>query len=174
MKYILALIPILALIFSGCDKTDPPVDNSPYWGTCSAIVNGENWEGDPVAGVNINHGNGVDLIIDSLDKYGIKRSVLGIMKVPLKIGTYPIVVTTPQVNDGKVGAINAPLEDDIVLGYYKVLELDSSSYITLTSYDSVSNEISGIFDITFLKEQGGSLYPDTLRFRDGQFHTKVK
>ena len=86
-----------------------------------------------------------------------------------------MVNTDSQVNDSLVGASFSYWEADLALGYYTVLESDSSSFVTLTSYDPVTKELRGTFDITFIvahRPYAGA--PDTLRVRNGVFHTRVR
>ncbi|MFN0214141.1 MAG: hypothetical protein ACKVT2_07780 [Saprospiraceae bacterium] len=167
---------ILAFLFglAACDKNLPPADDSPYWGTTEALINGKQWSGEPFSFININHGKGFQIIVDSLDKYGIRREALSFSKVPFQPGKSLLINTFPQTDDGLVGAHYFILDDDVILGNYKVLESDSSSYITLMSYDSISRELKGTFDITFIVDhRPDASYPDTIRFRNGQFHTRL-
>jgi len=174
MNIPMLIVTVLMLSLAACDKTPPVEDDSPYWGTTDAMINGEQWSGEPFSFVNINHGNGYEIIIDSLDKYGIRRASLSFSKVPFQPGQYPLTNTFPQTDDGLVGAHYFVLDDDVILGNYAVLESDSSSFITLTSYDSISKELKGVFDITFIVDnRPNASYPDTIRFRNGQFHTRL-
>ncbi len=163
------------LCLAACYRTPPPEDNSPYWGTTEAIKNGTPWVGEPFSFVNINHGKGLEIIIDSVYTSGFRKESLSFSKVPFQPGKSPLVNTFPQTDDGLAGAHYFILEDDIILGNYTVLESDSSSFITLTSYDSTSKELKGIFDITFIVDhRPNASYPDTIRFRNGRFHTRLK
>lgn len=175
MKIQILILTTLLLSLAACDKTSPPEDDSPYWGSTTTIKNGEPWSGEPFSFININHGKGFEIIVDSLDKYGIRRESLSFSKVPFLPGKSPLVNTFPQTDDGLVGAHYFILDDDVILGAYTVLESDSSSFITLTSYDSISKELKGVFDVTFIVNfRPNASYPDTMRFRNGQFHTRLK
>jgi hypothetical protein len=66
------------------------------------------------------------------------------------------------------------LDHDVIYGQYRILESDSSSFVTLISFDSITGEVRGTFDLTFLVEHRpfpGA--PDTLRLRNGQFYTRL-
>ena len=112
---------------------------------------------------------------DQLNGAGIRIESIEIHKIPFSSGTYPIVNTIPQDDDGLVGAGFWHVDQDVIYSSYKILESDSSSFVTLTSYDTISQEIRGHFDLTFIKDQANPEFdfPDTIRFRNGAFHTKV-
>jgi len=90
------------------------------------------------------------------------------------MGTYPVLDNPPQLRDSVERAKYYYLDQDVLYGVYKVLESDTTNAITISSYDSVSREIKGTFNVTFVPEHlpyPGA--PDTIRFRNGQFHTKI-
>ena len=176
MKIQPLIIAFQLIYLTACDKTQLPTkEELGYWGTITATKNNMAWVGAPISLININHGKGFEIVGDSLDKYGTRREALGFTKVPSQTGTYPLVNTIPQTDDGLVGASYFILDDDVTLGNYKVLVSDSSSFITLISFDSISKELKGTFDITLIVDHRPyASYPDTIRFRNGQFHTRLK
>jgi hypothetical protein len=174
MKTLCFFAAVIALLVSCSKEPQNTQPEGPWWGEATAEKNGMLWKAKPYAFVNINHGNGLNVLIDSLDRDNLKREELAFYKVPFTPGTYPVVNTPPQVNDSLVGANFYYVEVDILYGVYKILEADSSSFITLTSYDTVSKEVKGTFDVTFIKEiKPYPSAPDTIRLRNGKFHTKV-
>ncbi|MBK8923611.1 MAG: hypothetical protein IPM81_19315 [Saprospirales bacterium] len=79
-----------------------------------------------------------------------------------------------QTDDGLVGSHYFFNDDDFLLGYYDVLEADSSSFMTILSYDTVTREVKGTFEATYIvKQRPYPGAPDTIRLRNGVFHTKV-
>jgi len=52
------------------------------------------------------------------------------------------------------------------------------NFLEITDYDSISGEIEGIFQLTFVRDPEYLDYnpdpsaPDTIRFTDGWFHTR--
>ena len=171
-KYII-LFCILLLEFCN-KKTDTPHTPSEYWGETSSVKNGMDWTGHPYAVVNINHGNGWNIFFDSLDEFNIRKESFVIYKVPFVSGTYPVGNTPIQINDSLVGAGFYYVDDDVLFGTYKILESDSSSFVTVESYDTLSKEIKGRFDLTFIVDIKPFVdAPDTIRLRNGVFHTKV-
>ncbi len=175
MKYMMFLIGAISLFFS-CKKDPAPVEEpSEYWGIALATINGKAWAAWPTARLNLIYKNNWLIEIDSYDQFNILREGLTLRKIPFLPGTYPIVNSDSQVNDSLVGADFSYWEGDLGLGLYTVLESDSSSFVTLASYDPVTKELRGIFDITFIvahRPYAGA--PDTLRVRNGVFHTRVR
>lgn len=100
--------------------------------------------------------------------------IFSIVKIPFIPGTYQVYNTLIQTNDSIAGALFGYIDYDEFKGNYTILESDSSSFVTLESYDTITKEIKGRFDLTFIKDI--KPYPeasDTIRFRDGYFHTKI-
>lgn len=164
------------LLCISCKKEPDPVVPPPFWGEASATVDGRFWVAHPTAVVNINHGHGWNIEIDSFNKFGILLQSLSIFKLPFTPGTYPIVITQPQTDDFKVGGDFFYLTSDQADGYYTVLESDSSSFVTMQSYDSITKELRGTFEVTLIAQHKPPYGnpPDTLRVRGGIFHTRVR
>lgn len=174
LHLLIACPALLLTLFSCQKKSEPPIDDSPYWGFATALKNGQPWHAEPYAFVNINHGNGLNVGITVLDNHGLRREKIELSKVPFAPATSPVINTPPQIDDDKVGAVFLYLDEDVILGYYEILEADSSSFVTLISYDTLSKEVRGTFDLTFIAVHKPTPdAPDTLRLRDGVFHTRV-
>lgn len=112
----------------------------------------------------------MDILIDSLKDGYFRCKRLSFHKVPVLTGRHLIDHSV----DTLIGARYFYVDHDVVYGVYKVLESDSTNAITISSYDSVSREIKGSFNVTFVPEHlpyPGA--PDTIRFRNGWFHTKI-
>ncbi len=80
--------------------------------------------------------------------------------------TKPSAIITLAAEDG-----------DVVAGIYNPLA-GADNTVTINSYDVNSGDVSGTFDITFVKrELSAYLFPyytDTIRFSGGTFKTKWK
>jgi hypothetical protein len=62
----------------------------------------------------------------------------------------------------------------VLTGDYGIIEADSSSFVMIDSYDTVSREIKGWFDLLFTAiHKPSSDAPDTIRITKGVFHGKV-
>ena len=171
---LISLICIVFTVFS-CQKEEVVEPSKPdgYWGQGEALMNGNSWSVDAYATININHGNGFELFMDSLVSNFLIAQGLSISKIPYVPGTYPVVDTRPSTDDGKVGGFFCYTEHDAILSCYDILESDSSSFVTLESYDASTHEVKGTFDLTFYHETTQVGYPDTIRFRNGVFHTRI-
>lgn len=174
MKKIFIFI-YLAIFLISCAK-DPQVSipDGPWWGEASVQKNGGLWIGKPYAVVAKKFSDKIVINIDSLNNYYLRSKQLYFFNIPILPGIYPIFDNIYQEEDSSVVSKYMYVDVDVLYGTYKVLESDSSSFITITSYDSVSKELKGTFDVTFVKEiSPGPNAPDTIRFRNGVFHTKV-
>jgi hypothetical protein len=166
MKFVILTIILIQL---SCRKDPPPLP-SIYWGTVSFQKNGHLWTGSPLATI---YQNKIGIQIDSVPEAIIEH--LSIHKIPISPGTYPIYSTYIQIDDGLSGAYYSYITFDESKGDYDILESDSSSFVTLESYDTITKEIKGRFDLIFTKADPPHPIgaPDTIRMTDGVFHTKV-
>lgn len=115
---------------------------------------------------------------DNIDTiYYYQREHLLITGIPLlKKATYLI---TQEYGCGNLYASLFLLgeDGDAIVGYYKRLDAKGvSNTITIDSFDTISGDVSGSFDITFVKDRLNKAYypnyPDTVRFNGGTFKTK--
>ncbi|MBX2889997.1 MAG: hypothetical protein KF734_03655 [Saprospiraceae bacterium] len=174
MKTLCTLACFLILFFSCKKEPLPSEPQGPWWGDAAASKDNIIWEARPYAVVSKNFPDRVSILIDSLDRNNFLRERLSFYRVPPIKGTYPVLDAPPGVEDSLVRSKFFYVDVDILYGVYKILEADSSSFITVTSYDTVSKELKGTFDVTFITEikpYAGA--PDTIRLRNGSFHTKV-
>lgn len=165
---------LFTLLLSACEKDPPWNDPDPHWGTVTALKEGKFWKATGFAEHLTAIPNTLYMQLDSLSGGGNIVEKCAISKLPLKVGTYPIAKTAININDNKVGANFYFKNDDELLGYYETPDVDSSGFITLLSYDSVTQEIRGTFELTFIaNHKPFGIGPDTLRLRNGSFHTKI-
>ncbi len=176
MKNFLLLLSAVILLASCKKDPDSLAEPSPYWGESSAIINGEDWTAQPTASIDLIHGNTWLVTMSFYDQFNILRSGLNLSNVPFIPGTYPAGKRNIEMNNTSLGATFTYWDGDQTDGYYTVLESDSSSFVTVKSYDSITKELRGTFDITFLAvhKPPYANAQDTLRVRNGSFHTKVR
>jgi len=124
------------------------LEPSPYWGTISVLQNGLSWSAEPYAYITVNQNNSLGVKADVLNVNGIRKESISFIKIPFSLGTYPVVNTDARDDDGLVGAGFWHVDHDVIHSSYKILESDSSSFVTLTNYDTISQEIRGHFDLT--------------------------
>lgn len=170
-------IPIcFGILLFGCKKTQEPVPPVPdaYFGTSTVQKNGATWTCSPYAGNQFNLPNHIFLEFDSIDNLGIIREACYVGKVPLIIGTYPVENSFPNPDISKLDAFFQYRDGDYGYGKYDILKSDSSSFVTLSSYDAATGAVTGTFDLTFIAVYlPYPLAPDTIRLRNGVFHTKI-
>jgi len=164
-------------MFSCKKEEQGTLGSAEYFGVVSANQNEVDWESsEPYAYENFANGTGISLSFPVYDNFERLRETLTFSKIPFSPGTYRLEDANLQEDDGKVGSFFSFDDVDLVLAYYVVLESDSSSFITLESFDEETQEVRGTFDVTFIKRNHYDTtqeFPDTLRFRDGVFHTKL-
>lgn len=165
-------------ISCGDDDLMPPVEEepSPYWGEISALKNGEPWTASIYATINDTHGaeNWLHLIVSLFDETDIPREGLSFVKIPIGTGTYPVFFADIQEDDGKAGALHSILDFDVLLAAYYPIERDSTNVITISEYDEASGEVKGAFEVIFVVDwKSESSFPDTVRFTNGVFHTRI-
>lgn len=159
---------LFLLFFASCKKPVDPIDPFEYSGEASAFKNGVIWTGSTYGSIS---NNSIWVTIDSIPYIGVEA--LTIAKIPLTPGTYPVYYSL-EPNDSLVTALFSYVNYDDYWEDYIILEADSSSFMTLESYDTITREVNGKFDLTFIKKHGSnSDYPDTIRFREGIFNTKL-
>lgn len=170
----------LALFFCiSCSDDDMPIveESSPFWGEITALKNGESWNASVYAAINTTHGteDWLHIIVRLFDENEILRETMALVKIPLIPNTHSVFPDIYE-DDGKAGALYSIYAVDVPLADYLPLESDSTSFITLEEYDEASGEVKGTFDITFVADWKSSLVaeePDTIRFTNGVFHTRV-
>ncbi len=172
LNYFIAILLLLAV---SCKKgSEIPEEQNPYWGTVTVDKNGVPWTALPSVSISPKFKDKLNFNFTQVDELGFKREKCGIIKVPAQEGAYPLSNTSIQVDDGLVGSNYFFNDYDLLLGYYDVLEADSSSFVTITSYDTLTREVKGAFEATFIvRQRPYSGAPDTIRLRNGIFHTKV-
>lgn len=175
MKYAFWALVIVA-IYANCKKnepnTPPPLPSS-FWGDASAQKNGKPWTANPSCWIDIVDKKTINIELDSFLNGYYLTETLFFEGVPPKTGTYKVLKWTfPK--DGNLNADLTYSDADLALGDYDILETDSTNYLTLSSYDTLSKEIKGSFNLTFIvHKRPYSNAPDTIRFRDGKFHGKL-
>ncbi len=170
MKYF-PVIFFLIWLYVACNRNPDPEPFLPddYWGEASAEKNGELWVAHPACWIDLVNNTNINIQIDSFYSGSYLAESLTIVAIPPFPGTYKILKSGPlphsylDISDG-----------DQQLGLYLISESDSTNQMTLDSYDTLSKEIKGTFNLTFLVEHRPYSYsPDTIRFRDGKFHGKL-
>jgi len=125
----------------------------------------------------------LQVYMEKSTREGAAREALYIMKIPPAVGTYPVRIFRTCREDTFVGANFHLLgaDGDVLLDSYRVLETEDN-WVQVTDYNANTGEIKGTFQIAFVhgsiydvvkREKFVTSFPDTVRFTNGQFHTRV-
>lgn len=164
----------LATLLSCTPTPEKPSLPADYWGEASALRNGELWKANPACYISPRNKTNLIISIDSfIQNYYLKES-LGIVDIPPVVGTYPIKTLTGE--ESSPYSTLTMWDADLPLGEYRMLESDSlTNRFTLLSYDTLTKEITGAFNLSFLVSHlPYPSYPDTIRFKNGYFHGRLR
>lgn len=161
------------IFFIACQKTDDPKPQIPehYWGFVTVEKNNAPWTAYPYAKGGSVYGGGI--VFDSLTNDGKLLENLVFLKIPYSSGRYTPRNTFGQINDGLQGAAFFIMNDDLTEGYYQVMESDSANYIEVLNYDAAEKTFEGSFQVSFIAVNRPPGYPDTIRFTNGVFKTRL-
>lgn len=144
-----------------------------YWGEVSTLRNGEPWSGDI-------RGSKRDGLLDirayNYTSPGISDESILINRVPNKVGHYGIPLF-PPINSGDeiFARFFTLVGGDALEGVYNIDPNDTTSFVKIRS---ITNSIfEGEFQLVFLlspdRRERHPHLPDTVRFTDGVFRTKI-
>lgn len=173
MKFILL---VYIIFFTACEKSPEPVPLPPdYWGEASAERNGQLWTAHPACRIDIIDHTNLIVELDSFQYGNYLKESLVLNGIPPMPGTYRVFrkefSTLTKLNSGL-----SLWESDQNVGLYELVEVDSNTNrVTLLSYDTISKEIKGSFNLAFwAKDKPSPSYPDTIRLKNGKFHGKIR
>jgi hypothetical protein len=176
MRYLIVLLVAFGILGLKCKK-DPYADI--YFGNGEAIINGNT--------INFNKAR-ANLINSNPDSIsiGLERWEGGIKKEGISFFRAKVSNNSPQTTHKNVISLNLLISNyvtviadgDVVCDFYNIFEPDSiQNNITITSYNSTTKEIRGIFQGTYLidptRVKCNPAAPDTIRIRNGEFYTKI-
>jgi len=180
----LCIFNISILLLTACDEFTLP--RVPSWGYLTADMNGKDWSktyenayqtvqgwhsDDNVADTYV-------IMADLYNPYGARRQELYFQNIPLQKGRYTILKNIPYENkyDRFVyGSLYTLVSDGDVSGdTYDVLDTEES-FFQIDEIITKTREVKGTFQVTFVirKPHYDTALPDTLRFVNGKFHTKI-
>lgn len=172
--------------------TAGPLPRLPNWGCLTADLNGTDWSKTYKNAYQVSHGvvsyldvpQGVsyDLISILYNEAGARRQELIFQNIPFAphTGRHKLISCNPyagcESSNKPQAALFELLSDGDVAGdsYYTVDSEDN--YIQIDSYNAKTQEIKGSFQLTLANARiprSSNALPDTLRFRNGRFHTKI-
>lgn len=186
----------ILMLSIGCKIIDAIIDSSgplprlPNWGYLTADMNSTDWSRTYKNGYQVTHGivsytdepQGVFFALKSIlyTPDGAERQELLFQKIPFTTtaARHRVVSCLPsadcQLHKDVLGVLYTCNSDVSLNSYYTVDSEDN--YIQIDSYNEKTQEVKGTFQLTFAVRKNrspGDPLPDTLRFRNGRFHTKI-
>lgn len=167
-----------------------PLPHVPNWGYLTADMNGADWSKTYKNAYQITHGivgyadepQGVFFALKSIlyTPDGAERQELLFQKIPFATTVTRHRVKSClssvdcQINEDVQTALYT-CDSDVALNSYYTVDSEDN-YLQIDSYNAKTQEIKGTFQLTFAVRKNrspGDPLPDTLRFRNGRFHTKI-
>lgn len=165
----------------------------PTWGSASALVNKEKWGSiypgffQAIRAIGGTYGTAIPcqneyymISIDLYNNNAFHRESFDFVKVPFTKGKHNITdfnfqcVVDEPVAYGSFWTLGN--DGDVSQDNYDVLETEDN-YIVIDFYNTNTQEVKGSFQVTFVinrrSANNPSSLPDTLRFTNGIFHTKI-
>lgn len=165
---------LICIVFIACKKEPAPVLPGPsanHWGAADALQNGILWKANPLCSWQDSIEHTAFIHLDSFSTRWTE--ILSFSEVPCIPGTYEIRPSTwPE--DGIPSAYFHYWNYDFAAATYTPLE-GNGNRLVIESYDPVSREIKGLFDVVMVLQQwqGYPEAPDTIRFINGKFHGRL-
>jgi hypothetical protein len=151
-----------------------------YWGTASVQFNGSNWVAEKVRCSNASNCLPLRMFHLQLNKYSVEgflRESIVFTRIPLVVGRHKLELnlTENNCNSGPHALYATSADDGDVTKDIYLLDTTFNNYIDISLYNEKSGELKGRFDLLLLVRppRFDALAPDTLRLRNGLFHTKL-
>lgn len=172
----------LMIVLNGCadDTYFDPMRQLDY-GSITALKNGVEWEAQIHGANNTRQPENFDILASKYNSQGYRRGHLSIQYIPRDI-------TSGKLNQGSCGidcfspyqiSYRTVSDDgDVVCDSYRLLEdVQNENVLIISDFNSKTNEFRGSFTATFIIVDGTDKCdpnaPDTIRFTNGQFHSKI-
>lgn len=168
---------IAGFILLGSCKEDEDFIPDYYWGEASALKNGEEWNPEVIA---IKSEESFAVFIDGYlqDNGSPYMERLSIAPLPHSNGIYDLfdVKTINVLESDSIQAFYSTSFGDVLGDTYRP-DNNSNNYIEILEYNACTKEIRGTFNVTLVlskDDASGPPPPDTLKFTNGTFHTKIR
>jgi hypothetical protein len=172
------IVLLLGVILLGarCKKEELSPFRKNSWGNAKTEINGNIWTAN-VCKTNLNSTrDSVGIVLSNANNNQVFEW-LGLGLLPLRVGVYPFPSKSLWY-----GIFIRGDNDLICATYVNSINTDVlEDYVEITEYNEQSKEIKGRFSCNMLINPEGSnagtkckpTDPDTLRIRNGVFHTKI-
>lgn len=177
MKQIITtlLLCLVCIFLSNCEKSANPYPDLPeeYWGTATAKLNGKEWTADCASFIDKENPGHWSLSFSVFKNNYYFLGGLSFYNVTAQTDSSDVTKYIFEEKGGVRGYYSL-FDADTALGDYHILNDAEPNYFTVDSYDSVSREIKGRFEVTFLVNHAPDANaPDTVRFTEGKFHARL-
>jgi hypothetical protein len=152
-------------------------------GELSMNINGSSWNGN-VRTINEERYIIIAEKYKSIDGISVPWEILYLAlldkndtTITLHVEDYALVHTQPELARTYASFSTMQDDGDVWCDLYEVVESDSiNNWVHITQQNKNFTEIWGEFSITLHRKSGcpSSVYPDTLRIKDGEFHIYLK
>jgi len=177
MKYYPFLI---LLLFIACNKNK---NEFKYYGTASAMFNGNSWKATKVmCGIATQCYKGkLYFRFEVYNDHQELRESLVFSNIPLAKGMYIIYPANfgaqqdCNKNEAFSSYITSQADGDVILDSYDALP-SAANYFTIEDYNERTKKLSGSFSVTykiFSRSLTPHTSPDTIKVTNGRFDTKI-
>jgi hypothetical protein len=171
MQKLISILTFAIISIWACSK-DASEDY--YWGTSTAEFNGNAWEAEPRASINLPYKQGINFSMQRFDRRGTPKESLSFFKIPNQLGRYKLSETETRVIDSLSGVRLFTLIGGDVLGdVYYPLEGIVDNYLEITKIKG--DQIWADFQVALVRTGAKNLpdYPDTIVVTNGRIHTRM-
>lgn len=175
------LIIFMAVLFcvASCEKEK---EKSPYIGEATATKDGKQWTAYTYVSTYKQDKNQLELVLAVADEKDINiiREKLILLNLNIEEGSHQLDTMGPSFFKTHFGAFYATSVDDgdVTGDVLYSPPKNEHNYVIVDSYDTVSCELKGRFNMYLVFGWGRPKFdqslPDTLWFRDGTFNVRIK
>lgn len=177
MKQIIitSLLFLVCIFLSNCEKSTNPYPDFPEgrWGTATAKLNGNEWKATCKSFIDEENPGHWSLSFSVHKNNYYYLGSLTFFNISAQTDSSDVTKYIFEEKGGVRGYYSL-FDADTPLGDYHILNDAEPNYFMVDSYDSVSREIKGRFEVTFLVNHAPDANaPDTVRFTEGKFHARL-
>lgn len=164
------LILVLSSTFNRCTQKEIEEPDVPEWSKFKTLMNGEIWETGAAAFIT-NQQDRIFIQANVANAAGFLREEFRIFYLPIKVDTYTLFTTAGAEGKLPVASYNTVSDDGDVTEDRFILLQEEDNYFKINSIKSDTTEISGQFQMTFVRNPIDKIdnfsLPDTIRFTNG-------
>lgn len=178
MKNVFIIFTIMIFSCGDDDNQDPQRQFD--FGSISALKNGEHWSAEIHGFDNNGQWNYFGIEISTYNVDGFRREGLGISYIDKDILSGELIQPCGANCSDSLQSSFSTISGhgDVVCDRYELVsELSDENWIEITEYNSDTKEFRGTFRAVFAIDENrprcDENAPDTIRFTNGEFHSKI-